>query len=219
MNVSENGLKLIEDFEGYSYTAYFDSYGGVWTVGYGETEHVGPNTTMTRQQAEVDLKGLLEREYEPAIYGLGVPLNQNQYDALCSFVWNLGPGSLQWDVGRDLRARDYRGAADAMLQYDAAGGVVLQGLRTRRERERALFLTPAGPSPTPLDALDPAEREAVDRYDALLRHPHMHAAERGRVWRELVGLRKQVWRAAQGLGGWTADHRAERYRILKARTS
>jgi lysozyme len=117
-------------------------------VGYGETEGVGPSTTMTRAQAEADLQGRLAREYEPAINGLGVPLNQNQFDGLASFVWNTGPGSMQWDVGRYLRAREYTAAANALLEYVRAGGVVLQGLVNRRRAERALFLTPP-PHPDP----------------------------------------------------------------------
>ena len=80
-----------------------------------------------------------------------MPLNKNQIDALCSFVWNLGPGSMSWDVGRLLRARNYEGAANAMLAYDRAGGQVLPGLVRRRQAERALFLTPVQkPKPAPV---------------------------------------------------------------------
>lgn len=147
MNISSHGLALIESFEGYSYNAYWDSYGRVWTVGYGETQGVGSGSTMTRAQAQADLERRVASEYEPAIKNLGVPLNQNQFDALCSFVWNLGPGSMSWDVGRYLRAHEYQRAADAMLEYDRAGGVVLAGLVRRRQAERALFLTAPKPDP------------------------------------------------------------------------
>jgi GH24 family phage-related lysozyme (muramidase) len=149
MDISENGLRLIEEFEGYSFHAYWDQWGRVWTVGFGETENVGPGTTMTRAQAEEDLKNRIIREYEPAIKHLGVDLNQNQFDALCSFVWNLGPGSMQWNVGHFIQAHNFQAAANAMLEYDRAGGVVLAGLARRRQQERALFLRPAKPPPPP----------------------------------------------------------------------
>src|SRR5581483_1810680 len=127
MNISQHGLDFIAGFEGGEssdglFHAYWDPFGKVWTIGYGETEGVHPGMTWTKAQAEADLKSRLEREYEPAINALGVPLTQNQYDALCSFVWNLGPGSMQWDVGRYLRERNYKAAADAMLEYDKSGG-------------------------------------------------------------------------------------------------
>jgi lysozyme len=149
MDISERGLILIEEFEGYSYHAYWDQWGHVWTVGFGETEGVNSGTTMTRAQAEADLKNRVIREYEPAIKALGVDLNQNQFDALCSFVWNLGPGSMQWDVGRYIREHNFSAAANAMLQYDRAGGVTLAGLVRRRHEEAALFLKPAVPPPPP----------------------------------------------------------------------
>lgn len=143
MDISKNGLALIESFEGYSFNAYWDAFGHVWTVGYGETQGVTSSTTMTRAQAQADLEHRVVREYEPAIKALGVKLNQNQFDALCSFVWNLGPGSMAWDVGRYVRQREFKQAANAMLQYDRAGGVVLAGLVRRRQTEAALFLKPA----------------------------------------------------------------------------
>lgn len=146
----EEGAQLIEPFEGYSFNSYWDQWGHVWTVGYGETEGVTQSTTMTRAQAEADLRSRLAREYAPAITALGVPLNPNQEAALLSFVWNLGVGSMQWDVGRDIKAHNFPAAAQAMLQYDHAGGVVLPGLVTRRHAESALFLKPYTP-PAPPD--------------------------------------------------------------------
>jgi lysozyme len=139
----------LKDIRSQAYHAYWDQWGKVWTVGYGETEGVGPNSTQTRAQAEQDLFQRLQREYEPAINALGVDFNQNQYDALCSFVWNLGPGSMSWDVGRNCRAKNFKAAADCMLEYTRAGGVVLPGLVRRRQAERALFLKPWNPPPPP----------------------------------------------------------------------
>lgn len=180
-HITERGLRLIESFEGYSGTRYFDSV-GVATIGYGTTAAVigSVPATCTRLQAEGWLRLGLERDYEPAIRALGVPLNPNQFDALCSFVYNLGPGSMEWDVGRLLRARDYTGAANAMLQYDHAGGMVLAGLTRRREAERALFLTPwSAPKSYHYERYAKGfERTAVERFDhwrerqTSKHHPH-----------------------------------------------
>lgn len=222
MNISERGLRLIEGFEGYSYTAYWDPWGKVWTVGYGETENVGPGTVQTRDQAQADLRNRLAREYEPHIAATGVSLNQNQWDAVTSFIWNLGVGVLStgYDFGRLLRARDYRGAADAMLEYDHAGGVVLQGLSDRRRSERELFLRPA-PPPRPLDPfryLDAQERQAVQEFR---RHPNPNSRQAARV----AELRKVVWRAAvhgvlpggeRTTPGWHLYYRLERWHALAA---
>ena len=149
MHCSQKGLKLIESFEGYMPRAVWDQWGKCWTVGYGETEGVHQGSTMTRAQAEADLQKRLTREYEPAINALGA-LNQNQYDALCSFIWNLGPGAMKWDVGRLTRQRKFREAADAMLKYNRAGGQVLAGLSRRRRAEHDLFLSTAGLGPRTL---------------------------------------------------------------------
>lgn len=143
-HISVRGLHLIEGFEGWDSCPYWDSYGGVWTRGYGETEGISSGSPcISRADGELKLRRLVEARYEWALRALHVPLNQNQWDALDSFVWNLGAGIFEGtSVGADLRARNYRAAAAVMLFYDHAGGVVLAGLRTRREAEVRLFLTP-----------------------------------------------------------------------------
>lgn len=198
--IPEPALKLIERFEGFRSQAYWDPWGKVWTVGFGETEGVHQGSFMTFAQAEQDLRSRLEREYAPSVEALGVPLNDNQFSALLSFVWNLGPGSMQWDVGRYLRERNYVAAANAMLAYDRAGGVVLQGLVTRRQAEVALFRTPAGPA-APVDPhhylwLDGkvrdlgnghsgSERAVAHEYDNKRRHPFVHRKRLGVLRRDL----------------------------------
>src|ERR1700685_2360136 len=108
MHISANGLRLIEGFEGWSAVPYWDSYGRVWTRGYGETGGSGPHSpTLTRAQGQANVQRLGETRYEYAIRDLGVALNQNQWDALCSFVWNLGPGILQGSLGGLLKAKHF----------------------------------------------------------------------------------------------------------------
>jgi lysozyme len=143
-HISARGLRLIERFEGFSSCPYWDPYGRVWTRGYGETEAIGRGSRcVSRGQAQHHLRRLIETRYEWALRSLRVALNQNQWDALCSFVWNLGAGIFRGtSVGYYLRRRQWSAAASAMLQYDHAGGVVLAGLRIRREVEARLFLSP-----------------------------------------------------------------------------
>ena len=74
---------------------------------------------------------------------IDVPLNQNQFDALTSFAFNLGNGSLQASTLRKkVNREDYEGAADEFPRWVFAGGRKLNGLVKRRYAERALFLTP-----------------------------------------------------------------------------
>lgn len=144
MHISEKGVELIKRFEGLSLKRYLDSV-GVPTIGFGTTErdlgHPVPES-CTSAQAEGWLRDGMAKHYEPAINALGVPLNQNQFDALCSLVYNCGPGVMSGSIGRDLRAKRYNSAAQDFGLYVMAGGQRLQGLVNRRNAERDLFVTP-----------------------------------------------------------------------------
>lgn len=226
MDIPTKGLKLIEEFEGFVSCPYWDSYGRVWTRGYGETEGISRNSRcLTRQEAENNLRNIFNSRYAYAINDLGVDLNENQFSALSSFIWNLGPGSMQWNVGRYVRAHEFENAANAMLEYDHAGGVVLQGLRTRRERERNLFLTPVKYS-DPLNVLTKREHEQVNKYNKYIKHPHIHRRSLPIIKKELINFRKNIWEAAERgkfwngkiyIGtrkGWNINNRRARYAIL-----
>lgn len=143
--ISEAGVKLIADFEGCSLRPYLDSV-GVPTIGYGHTEGVTMNSTPLASQA-VAMRLLridLDRKYAPPVVRLGLPLTQNQFDALVSLSYNLGPGILDpsHTLGACLRDHRWKDAADSILLYDKAGGQRLAGLTRRRQAERALFLKP-----------------------------------------------------------------------------
>ncbi|MER1467028.1 lysozyme [Enterobacter hormaechei] len=146
MQTSDKGIALIKQFEGCKLTAYQDSV-GVWTIGYGWTQHVDgkpirAGMTIKQETAERLLKtGLVS--YESDVSRLvKVGLTQGQFDALVSFTYNLGAGSLSTStLLRKLNAGDYAGAADEFLHWNKAGGKVLNGLTRRREAERALFLS------------------------------------------------------------------------------
>lgn len=142
MKISQKGVDLIKSFEGLELKAYKDSV-GVTTIGYGSTgPHVSMGMTITKEQAEQLLKKDLER-FERGVSDLvKVPLNQNQFDALVSFSFNLGLGNLKSStLLKKLNASDYIGASKEFERWNRAGGKVLNGLTRRRIAERDLFLS------------------------------------------------------------------------------
>lgn len=146
MRVSNNGLNLIKGFEGCRLAAYQDSV-GVWTIGYGWTQAVdgkpvAKGMTITQQKADDLLKqGVIQ--YESGVHGLvTVQLNQNQFDALVDFTYNLGVNALKGStLLKKLNAGDYAGAANEFPKWNKAGGKELAGLTRRREAEKSLFLS------------------------------------------------------------------------------
>ncbi|MGP5893649.1 lysozyme [Pseudomonas aeruginosa] len=142
MRTSQRGLSLIKSFEGLRLQAYQDSV-GVWTIGYGTTRGVSAGMSITKEQAERMLLNDVQR-FEPELGKLvKVALNQNQWDALMSFVYNLGAANLASSTLLKLLNRgDYQGAADQFSRWVNAGGKRLEGLVKRRAAERVLFLEP-----------------------------------------------------------------------------
>lgn len=212
MQVSNVGVTLIKGFEGFSSKPYQDSV-GVWTIGYGHTEGVGPNSPhLTESQAAALLKRDLDTKYAPFVSALRLPLTQNQFDALVSFVYNVGPGGIAQNtgVGRALREHNWLGAANKLLEWDKAGGQTLLGLKRRREAERALFLKNA-----PYFPADEARWE--HEFDNL----HNNPARRRALIRVMTARRKLIWILAHtpGAGGWNKANRLQRYNALKRRTS
>lgn len=140
--MSGNGRALTEFCEGLELTAYQDQ-AGVWTIGYG---HTGPDVheglTITQEQAEA----LLEKDLEHAEYivntAVKTDLNQNQFDALVDFVYNLGEGNFgKSTLLKLVNANDMNGASQHFEEWDKAAGQVNRGLLRRRQMEQALFLT------------------------------------------------------------------------------
>jgi len=149
MQISNKGISLIKEFEGLSLTAYPDPGTGdaPWTIGYGWTQPVDGKPVkrgMVIDQATADrlLKcGVVQ--YEQGVSQLvKVPINQNQFDALVSFAYNLGLRSLSTStLLKKLNAGDKQGAAAEFGKWVNAGGKKMNGLVRRREAERALFLS------------------------------------------------------------------------------
>ena len=141
MLISNKGLALIKKFEGFRDKAYQDIV-GIWTIGYGSIKIKGrkvlPTDTVTEHEAEQLIEQELAQDVYPYLYGLG--LNQNQFDALCSFIYNLGATNFNKStLKKKLLAEDYVGASFEFIKWNKAGGNVVEGLTKRRLAESKLF--------------------------------------------------------------------------------
>ena len=139
MNISQEGLSLIKKFEGCELKAY-KCAAGVWTKGYGSTKGVKEGDTLTQEEADELLLHEME-EYEGYINdAVTVSLEQNQFDALVSWVFNLGPANLKASTMLKVINDNKLTEVPAQIKrWNKAGGKVLQGLIRRREAEALLF--------------------------------------------------------------------------------
>ena len=142
---SDKGIEFIKALEGLSLTSYQD-VAGVWTFGYGSTgKDIGPNMMGTEKQAEALLRkhlATLERRLLTAIPVDRIRLEQHQFDALVSLIYNVGIGAFRKSKMRGkIMAGDFEGAATEFDDWTKAGGRVIGGLVMRRKAEKKLFLT------------------------------------------------------------------------------
>ena len=139
MKTSAEGISLIKKFEGCELYAYQCS-ANVWTIVYGHTKDVEPGMQITQEDAEQMLVDELH-EYENYINEyVTAPLSQNQFDAMVSWVYNLGPANLKAStLLKVLNAGDYEGVPAQLKRWNKAGGEILDGLIRRREAEARLF--------------------------------------------------------------------------------
>lgn len=140
LNISNDGVEMIKGFEGFREEAYLCP-AGVWTIGYGHTKEVKQGNRVTREQAETILIEDLSI-YEKAVRdNVTVSLTQNQYDALVSFVYNIGPEAFRKStLLKKLNEGDYTGASQEFGRWIHAGGKVSRGLQNRRTKEMEMFL-------------------------------------------------------------------------------
>ncbi|KVP19182.1 lysozyme [Burkholderia ubonensis] len=137
------GIELIKHFEGLRLARYLDAVGKP-TIGYGHL--ILPHERFTRPLTPAEADALLRQDLRSAELSLRkllrVPVTQQQFDALMSFVFNLGSGRLRSStLLRYLNAGAPVRAADQFLVWNKAGGRPLAGLTRRRQAERALFLS------------------------------------------------------------------------------
>ena len=147
MKTSDNGRHFIEQWEGLFLHTYNDGV-GVPTIGYGHTTAAGPpevhyGMTITKEQADQILAADLASVEADVMRLVKVPLNQNQFDALVSFTFNLGVGNLsRSNVLRAVNSRQFHEVPADMLMWNRGGGRVMLGLTRRRTAEGKLFMTP-----------------------------------------------------------------------------
>jgi lysozyme len=150
MKTNRAGIDLIKRWEGMRLTAYLCP-AGVWTIGYGHTSAAGaPKVTQGMRITQEEASDILVRDlvkYESAVTrALTRTPNENQFAAMVSLCYNVGPGAFaKSSIAKKFNAGDVSGAANAFRLWNKAGGKALQGLVSRREDERRLFLTPAKP--------------------------------------------------------------------------
>jgi len=146
---SQEGLDILRTFEGFRSNAYYDldnkKKKGKLTVGYGFTDNdipdLRPGYTIDKGRAEQMLPDLINRKYGPSVLDkVKVPLNDQQYSALTSLVYNIGPTNFgKSTLLKKLNSGDFEGAAEQFKVWNKAGGKTLEGLVKRRGAEEALF--------------------------------------------------------------------------------
>ena len=152
MKTSQRGIDLIKRYEGLVTHAYLCP-AGRYTIGWGHIKDVKKGDVVTEAQAEnllkQDLK-LFESNLNYSIENDGIELNQNQFDACISFIFNLGFSAFIFStLYKKLKAGDFDGASDEFLKWVYITKTVngekvklrLKGLEQRRNAERDLFLS------------------------------------------------------------------------------
>ena len=145
MKLSQKGVDFIKSHEALRLKAYQDSK-GVWTVGWGHTKNVHPGDVITREQAEQFIRddfAWVERTLNTdLVTGRDKPLvTQNEFDALCSLVFNIGSQAyLDSTVRRKIKQGDKMAAARAFKMWVYSNHKFVQGLANRRADEVRLFL-------------------------------------------------------------------------------
>lgn len=153
ITISDNGIAFIEKWEGLKLSSYLCP-AKIWTIGIGSTivhgVPVKPGQSCTRSEAYAYFREHLVTSVYPALKLITVPLTQNQIDALCSLIYNIGANAFSHSsLLKYLNASNYLGAADQFLEWNkktvitngVSKKVVVRGLTSRRREERELFNT------------------------------------------------------------------------------
>jgi lysozyme len=135
--------RFIARWEGFLPEAYLDTIAepDIWTIGFGHTGDVRPGERWSKAKALRVLVSDIRWAAKAVARNVKVPLTTRQRIALISLVFNCGPGAIEGStLQRKLNNRNYDGAADELLEWSHAGGVVVEGLLNRRKEERWMFL-------------------------------------------------------------------------------
>lgn len=145
LEISDKGVEVIVKFEGFSSKPYFCS-GGACTIGFGSTKYLDGTAVKMSDKPISHAEGLkllhlTLKDYEKAVSDkVKVSLTQNQFDALVSFVYNVGERNFtNSTLLAKLNSNRYSEVPRELLKWNRAGGKVLEGLTRRRKEEGALF--------------------------------------------------------------------------------
>jgi len=139
LTYSGTGMALTENAEGVRLTSYQDS-GGIWTLGFGHTAGITEGMNCTMEQAYEWLQEDTQSSADAVNRLVNIQLDQNEFDALVDFVYNLGVGS--FSSSTMLKLINQGNLHDAALEFqkwDHCGGKVVQGLLNRRIAEQKEF--------------------------------------------------------------------------------
>jgi lysozyme len=220
-HIDPTGEHFIANFEGNVLHPYNDPLNA--TIGVGHLIHMGVVTQADirrfRKFSYADSMKLLAQDVGSAEYWMrrliNVELNQREWDAVVSPVFNCGPSVLTGSFGTLLNARQFNNAMQALQAWDHAGGVVVSGLARRREAERQLFFSepPAAPP-----YWGPSELNWMHEYDKLLKENR--GLPRRRLLRRSMHKRalEIVSAAHRERNGWNNLNRRQRYHSLAGRS-
>ena len=136
---SKSGEALTERFESCRLVAYLDSK-GIPTIGWGHTAGVSMGDTCTQEQADLWLMQDTQTAVNDVNRLVNTPLTQNEFDALCDFVYNVGGGNFaESTMLKLINAGNLEAAAEEFTRWDHAGGVIVAGLLRRRVAEQQEF--------------------------------------------------------------------------------
>ena len=139
MIISKNGLDLIKQFESLQLKAYKCS-ANVWTIGYGHTKNVKEGDRICEDQANCFLMQDLYSVERAIIRHVKTEINQNQFDALCSLIFNIGITAFKDStLLNKLNNNDFNGASNEFKRWNRVNGIVMRGLIRRRQAEQDLF--------------------------------------------------------------------------------
>ncbi len=142
MKITKEGINLIKKFEGLRLEAYLCP-AGVWTIGYGHTKGVKKGQVITQLEADNLLKEDLS-SFEKGVTSLiKSNINQNQFDSLVSFAFNLGLANLKSStlLKKVNSNPNDRTIVDEFIKWIYAGGKPLEGLKRRRQAEAYLYFS------------------------------------------------------------------------------
>lgn len=149
MQASTVAYELIKQFEELRLRSY-RCPADVWTIGWGNTDHVMPGMVIDSNEAMHRFLDDIEVVEKALARLVKVPLTQPQYDALVSFTFNLGAGNLaQSTLLKRINEGRFQDAANEFLKWTRAKGKILPGLVRRRSIERDLFSLKTATPPQP----------------------------------------------------------------------